>query len=177
VALAAIETSHTLANNDDLIIFAGGVDTSPDLRIDTPSDHKWSWRTGGGGWTLITSASATIKSTTGTDLVNDGDLADANRRANAGGTYIVSGQEFEADADGILQVSARVENGEVTEGQIALDFSGAVEGTEYEFSCEWDEKNDGLTRIIYTAKITTAPVLAEGLEVWRRHPARALLVR
>jgi hypothetical protein len=177
VAQAGIDVNFTLADKAVTMIFAGGLDTAPAFRCEGGTAHQWSFRAvGGPSWILLTTTSTPLDNNdAGTNLANDTILADANRRCNAGGSFVESGKEFEADVDGVLNIDSRVRNGEVSEAQTSVRFNAAVDDTQYEFSCEWTEKTDGLTRVVYTARVST-PAVGGGSLIYRPSTVDKVLI-
>ncbi len=157
VALAAIDASYTLVNNNDPIIFAAGVnDNGCELRSGEGGHSLQFRQLPAGTWTdLPVSSSSGPQLPGGTVLFDSSTVSSRQRRANSGGdgSYIVAGREFATSTN--LDYANKVRD-DHTEGQWALDFSNCPSGTTYEFRVRWGSKKCGDQSIVYPAQVTTA---------------------
>ena len=159
VALVGIDVNHTLANNTDLIIFALGTVLVAGDEVKGGDSHTWQFRRVGGTFADITLASE-VKMADTASLVNASAITEAERRANAGGTYIDCGREFESANPQTKRSTAK--DDVVIETQIGLSFADAPGSQQYEFQVIWTEKTEGPVPIIAPALITTASAGAAG---------------
>lgn len=171
---AGVDSSVNITDTTALYIFAGGVIGSNGDELKGGDDHTWQFRAVGGVFQDVTLVS-TIKLADVASLVSGTLLANANRRANSGGTFVTVGREFE-DFNPTTQ-GQTLKDVRVGESQIGLDLSATVAGVTYEMQCIWTDKNAGNVPLIYTAKFIisggggTAPALN------RNRPRRAILAR
>jgi len=168
-ALAPKNANYTLSGKRQIIIYAGGVSAN-DSEIHGNEPHVWMFRRVGGTWAPVTSSSE-VRLANAHALSDGRTVSVRNRVATRGSRdYVRSGREFETSSSQYLNYD--IESGQVTESQIALSFSEALDGQQYEFACEWNDNQSRLL-IVYPARIATPLSRKQKAEV-ARYQALAL---
>ena len=120
------DVTFTLPNNADAIILGTGLNDNNGDRLRAGEGASTiQFRTGGDGFTNVLSGSGAVRSSTATDLTDDGALTSGERLSTGtgGGSYIDGMEVEDASAE---QDEFRDVDEDYTEWQWGLDFSNAV---------------------------------------------------
>lgn len=157
-ALAAIDASYTLADNNDKIIYAAGANDFACHPGSGIAGHTLQYRILGGSWANIptSNGSGPFLAASGTVLTNNSTVSNAERRAKLtgdNGVYKPSAREFTTNTT--LDYLGDFED-DHSEAQWALDFSTCGGGETYEFRVRWGTDDCGDQYVVYPSQITTA---------------------